>query len=41
MQAPFIKEYIDKCTRKRAEAPTLSMKNIWKLKINALYGKVK
>ena len=38
-QEAFVKPYIDLCSRKRAEAPTKSMKDLYKLLCNSLYGK--
>ena len=38
-QAPFIRDYIEMCARKRAAAPTKSMANFFKLAANSLYGK--
>lgn len=39
-QVDFIKPYIDMCTQKRKTAPTESLKNMYKLLCNALYGKM-
>ncbi len=39
-QVDFIRPYIEMCTRKRKSAPTESLKNIYKLLCNALYGKM-
>ena len=38
-QEAFVKPYIDMCSKKRAEAPTKSMKDLYKLLCNSLYGK--
>lgn len=38
-QEAFVKPYIDMCSKKRAEAPTKSMKDMYKLLCNSLYGK--
>ena len=38
-QESFIKPYIDMCTARRAAAPTKSMKDLYKLLCNSLYGK--
>ena len=40
LQYDFIKPYIDMCTEKRKTAPTESLKNMYKLLCNALYGKM-
>ena len=40
-QTPFLKPYIDLCTGKRAASKTKSEKDLWKLLINSLYGKVR
>ena len=39
-QRDFIRPYIEMCTAKRKSAPTESLKNIYKLLCNALYGKM-
>ena len=39
-QAPFLKDYISMCTKKRASAPTKSYSNMMKLLCNSLYGKM-
>lgn len=39
-QVDFIRPYIELCTQKRKTAPTESLKNIYKLLCNALYGKM-
>ncbi len=39
-QRDFIKPYIEMCTKKRKSAPTESLKNMYKLLCNALYGKM-
>ena len=38
-QAPYIKAFIEMCTKKRAAAKTTTEKNIWKLLMNSVYGK--
>jgi hypothetical protein len=38
-QSPWMKEYVDYCTKKRAEATSKDEETYWKLKINACYGK--
>ena len=38
-QSPFMKEYIDYCTKKRSEATSDFGKRIWKLQVNSCYGK--
>lgn len=39
-QSPFIKDFIDMCTKKRAEAKTKTEKDFYKLLANSLYGKM-
>ncbi len=39
-QVDFIRPYIEMCTKKRRSAPTESLKNMYKLLCNALYGKM-
>lgn len=39
-QEEFIRPYIEMCTQKRKEAPTESLKNMYKLLANSLYGKL-
>ncbi len=39
-QRDFIRPYIEMCTKKRKSAPTESLKNMYKLLCNALYGKM-
>ena len=39
-QVDFIRPYIEMCTKKRKTAPTESLKNLYKLLCNALYGKM-
>lgn len=39
-QRDFIRPYIEMCTKKRKTAPTESLKNMYKLLCNALYGKM-
>ena len=38
-QEAFVKPYIELCSKRRAEAPTKSMKDLYKLLCNSLYGK--
>ena len=38
-QAPFVRPFIEKCTRMRMEAPTKTEQDLWKLVMNSLYGK--
>lgn len=40
LQKDFIRPYIEMCTQKRKTAPTESLKNMYKLLCNALYGKM-
>jgi len=37
-QSPFLKEFVDLCTKKRKEAPTKLESNLWKKLLNSLYG---
>ncbi|MBC6498041.1 MAG: hypothetical protein GDA54_06990, partial [Alphaproteobacteria bacterium GM7ARS4] len=39
-QEDFIRKYIELCTQKRKSAPTVSLKNLYKLLANSLYGKL-
>ena len=38
-QSPIMKDYIEHCTRMRKESKTESGKMLWKLAVNALFGK--
>ncbi|QKS69584.1 PolB [Drosophila-associated adintovirus 3] len=38
-QEALIKDYVDMCTSNKAKAKTESLKNLWKLLVNAIYGK--
>lgn len=40
-QEKFIKPFIEKCTKKRMTAPTLTEQTMWKLICNSVYGKVR
>ena len=39
-QEPFVKPFINKCSKKRMSAPTVSEQTMWKLVCNSVYGKV-
>lgn len=39
-QEPFLRSYIDTCTKKRAASSTQTESNMWKLLSNSLYGKM-
>jgi len=39
-QKAFLKDYINKCTEQRKNAPTKTAANIWKLVVNSTYGKL-
>ena len=39
-QERVLKAHVDMCTKSRASAPTMSLKNFWKLLNNSLYGKM-
>ena len=39
-QTPFLKQYIDHCSQRRAAAPTKTGKTVYKTLMNSLYGKM-
>ena len=38
-QSPFMRDYINYCTKKRSQATSDFGKRIWKLQVNSCYGK--